>query len=201
VEKHQNPRNAGTVRMMEGERDGDKTNTKIGEGLDRVTTVKREIIKSRRDIPTIDDPEKRSLLEINIIKLCLQRMKWDIINSQERKLKTVENGNELDDAIEDYKNYKAEFVNIKLPRVTTEAYIEGQLPATDISIDNEWWGTVHNDGLKDALALANSQAFKMLSERLSVLDVRVSEYVNIGWDKDDSDPRMTAESLGSEYSE
>jgi len=184
--------------MMEG--DKDKSNTKIGEGLDRVTTVKREIIKSRRDVPTIDDPEKRVRLEKNIIKLGLQRMKWDIINTQEKKLKTVENGNGLTTAETDYENYKEEFENIKLPRVTVEAYIEGQLPATDINIDNEWWGTVHNDGLKDALAMANTQAWEMLSEQLGVLDVLVSEYVNIGWDKDDSDPRMTAESLGSGYS-
>ncbi len=170
-------------------------NSGVGESADRITTVRREVIKKEKEISECADPSEKDDKYGILINMKLRQVKRMIEQSEEDGY-DLENGKTLEEAERDYASFIRDLKMIRKPDVTSEPTMRGRYLATNIYIDNELYSCAYNDNSLEMFKnLAEVQAYERKCEGYALLDVRLNEYIDVGWDNDDSDSSMTADKL------
>ena len=189
---------------MENKPDGVKDVMGRGQSVDVVTDVRSEIIKLEKVIADCADPSEKDDKYQILINMKLRQIHKQIIKAgKDKKLLQsddkilLENGVSLKTAKKDYKNFKKILARITLPKVTFQATLRGGgRPATRIEVDSQPFGTPYNDSSLDGIKdMARTYAYELKVEEYANLDVLLNEYIDVGWDKNPYDPRITEEDI------
>ena len=84
-------------------------NSGMGEAPDRVTTVKREIIKKEKEIAECSDPSDKDDKYQILINMKRRRMGEIIREAEKGNKDTVPTGQTLEQAKRDYRQFKKDF--------------------------------------------------------------------------------------------